>query len=103
MTHICMFTIHLESCNTCQPSVRRNTVLSTQTARPQKSMRRSSQIIIPDETNIYSNTPPNSPAKSDSMEIPAIPRYRSHLSPLQGYLTHLSTSVENKSIKGIVE
>jgi hypothetical protein len=52
--------------------------------------------------DFMSNTPPNSPVKSESMEIPSIPRYASDLNPLQGYFSQLSTSVENKSMKGML-
>lgn len=89
--------------NAVQPSLRRNTVLSTQSSRPQRPMRRSSQMNFSEEFNSYANTPSNSPSRSDSMEIQSVPRYQSHLSPIQTHSSHLSTSVENKSIKGITK
>jgi hypothetical protein len=65
-----------------------------------KPIRRASEMFL---SEVYmGNTPPNSPVKSESMEIPSIPRYTSHLSPLQGYFSLLSTSVENKSMKGML-
>ncbi|XP_054168694.1 GATOR complex protein Iml1-like [Oppia nitens] len=85
--------------NICQPSNRRNTVLSAQTNRPSKTCRRASQVYTCDEISICTTTPPNSPTKSESMEIPIVSSYRTELNHIHGYFTHLSTSVENKSIK----
>ncbi len=95
----------LESISTCQPSLaRRKSVLSPQFTRSQnnqmKPIRRASEMFLSED--FMGNTPPNSPVKSESMEIPSIPRYASHLTPLQGYFSQLSTSVENKSMKGML-